>query len=196
MHIAASRAAASTAATPPENGRPPRAAATARTNEDAGSVLILALVFLVVASLVVTALVGWVGNDLQNSTSFGSARSLEYASGGAVQLEIEIIRYSYRSATASPVTCTPGGAASVTLDGEAIAVYCSVVLNAASASTRVVTFDACPSNESPNACTANPFLQAIVTFDDYGSSDVDHCISPSNEATCGTGMTLSSWILQ
>jgi Tfp pilus assembly protein PilX len=165
------------------------------THDDSGSVLILALVFLVAVSLVVTALVSWVGDDLRNTSNFKAARSLEYASGGAVQLEIQITRYSYSNATASPVTCTPGGGSAISLDGQSIAVYCTVVLHAASASSRVVTLDACPSIQTAAACTANPFLQAVVTFDDYSNANVDQCTSSSNDATCGTGMTLSSWVL-
>lgn len=161
-----------------------------------GSVLILALVFLVAVSLVVMALDGWVGDDLRSATNFANGRSLVYASAGAAELEIQILRYSYSTATASAIVCTPGGAASVTLDGQAVAVYCSIVINTTSASTRVVTLDACPSSESQTACTANPYLQAIVTFDDFSSANVDQCTSPSIETTCGAGMTLSSWVVQ
>jgi hypothetical protein len=160
---------------------------------ETGAVLILAMVFFLTVSLVVTALMSWVSADLTNTGNFNVARSLDYAASGAAQLEIQNLRYNYIGSTTAPFSCTPGG--SFTFDGQAVVVYCSVVLNPASASTRTVTLDACASSQSAT-CVATPLLLAVVTFDDYSNTNLYGCTSTTKETTCGTGMTVTSWTVQ
>ena len=46
--------------------------------DEAGAVLILALAFLLAVGMITGGLAGWITNDLNNSTQFASARSLQY----------------------------------------------------------------------------------------------------------------------
>jgi hypothetical protein len=73
-----------------------------------------------------------------------------------------------------------------------MSVWCSTKWNPSSASTRVVTISTCISSQSAATCSANPYLQAIVVFDDYppglSAPNPNACV-----VYCGTGMTVSSW---
>jgi len=74
------------------------AQATPRTpdsRDDAGAVLILALVFIIVIAVVVLALVNLSGNDLLNTSNLKKQRSLEYAADGATTAAVQAVRNSY-----------------------------------------------------------------------------------------------------
>jgi hypothetical protein len=175
-----------------------RATGNDGARDETGAVLILALVFIVGVSLVITALAGWASNDLRNTSNFATDRSALYAVGGATELAISNARYSY-SATLTTSACP--GTNPVTLDGESVKVWCSTVpfpaLSPPNPSiTRAVTFSACLASISQSSCTASPYIQAVVYFDDISStSNVDNCTSTSNQ-TCGTSMIVDSWIVQ
>ncbi len=164
-------------------------------SKDAGSSLILAIFFLFATGLVVLALVSWSGNSLVDTLKLNNDSSLEYTSGSAVQIEIQTLRYAYQDATSSAYNCSPGGGASYTLNNTSVSVYCSIVHNPDSATTRVVTMYVCSSSTSQSSCVSNPYLQAVVTFDDYNQADVDQCTSSSVQSTCGTAMAITSWII-
>ena len=100
----------------------------------------------------------------------------------------------------------------LTTQGDQVAVWCSTAWNPQSASTRVVTLSACLTSAVPisglssdgsnapaasaqaaaGSCVAEPGLRAVVTFDDYSSTNpgVNYGICTS---TCGSGMTFDSW---
>lgn len=171
--------------------------ATLRTRDESGAVLILALVFLVAVSLIVLALLGWVGNDLTNTVNFQNSRSAEYAANSATQVAIQKIRYAPMLGTGQTLHASPpsqcwsttsGAPSAVTTSGDAMSVWCSTVWNPSSSNTRTVTFSTCQSSLSNTQCAANPFLQTIVTFDDYPAGlnppNPDACTS-----SCGTSMT-------
>jgi len=163
--------------------------------DETGAVLVLALVFLVTVGLIVTALLQWSSNDLKNTSNFKSGRSVVYAAGGATEAAIWSARYSLTSGT-NPC---PGTGSSITIGGQAIEVWCTTVSNTQSAATRVVTLSACATGLS-SVC-ANPFLVATVTFDDYsnGNPNANNCLQatpPLARKTCGTGMTLNSWVVR
>jgi hypothetical protein len=177
--------------------RAPRAGAKSRTatvRDEAGSVLILALVFLVTVGGVIGALVSWVGNDLVNTTHFNSARSAQYAAGGATEVAIWNARYHFPTSLNPTVPCQNN----VSIDNEPIDVWCSTVLNPPLGDlsiTRAVTFSACPHGLSEATCTGSPLLRAVVYFDDFSTSannEVDTC--PTSPLTCGTGMTVVRWV--
>ena len=67
--------------------------------DEAGAVLILALVFLLVVGMITGGLAGWITNDLNNSTQFASARSLQSSASNATELAIQSIRYDPLLAT-------------------------------------------------------------------------------------------------
>jgi hypothetical protein len=175
-----------------------------RDRDEAGAVLILALVFLIVVGGVVGTLANWTMNDLSNTSHFASASSLQYAADNATNVAIQDIRYTPLLSTAQTLNASPpsycwGSAANPpqlpTIDGENMAVWCSTQWNPPSAQTRVVTFSTCLSSVSAAACAATPLLQAVVTFDDYPSG-VSAPVSGQCVVYCGTGMTVDSWAWQ
>ena len=118
---------------------------------EAGAVLVLALLFLVVVGGVVGSLATWAQNDLNNTAKFTAARSVQYAADSATEVAIQDIRYSPLLATgqtlnASPPTyCwnNPGTPELPPVDGVSMDVWCSTAWNPSSANTRVVTFSTC-----------------------------------------------------
>jgi hypothetical protein len=73
-----------------------------------------------------------------------------------------------------------------------VAVWCSSAWNPSSANTRVVTFSACLSDLSAAACAAQPFLQTVVTFDDYPPGLSSPNPGGACNLFCGTSMTEDS----
>ena len=64
----------------------------ARARDDSGAALILALVFLIVAALTLTALVSFAGTGLLDTAGFTSQRGLQYGANGAVEIAIQNVR--------------------------------------------------------------------------------------------------------
>jgi len=178
--------------------------------DESGSILVLALVFLVVGAMVVAVLTADLTGDLRSSQIFQSVRSEQYAARSATDLAINSIRYAYDSPRAPtsntstlraqtlnaspPSYCWGSGPKSaLKTDGVLVDVWCSTAWNPASASTRTVTFSACLDGVGAAACAATPYLQAIVSYDDYPSG----VSAPSSEPCylyCGTGMITDSWL--
>jgi hypothetical protein len=232
--------------------------------DETGAVLILALVFLLVAGVIIGSLVTWSSDDLLNTSNLQGSRSLVYSAGGATDIAIQGARYTApdslttaltagqtgitqltdsnglnapiaagdsvtigSGATAQTVTATAaaainattisvasftstyaqpantviyddtcnGTSPSVTIGGNAMSVWCSLVWTPESASTRVETFSACPATQSASACTANPYVQAVVTFDDY-PTPIGLATTSACTAYCGAGMTVNSWVVK
>ncbi len=67
--------------------------------DERGAALILALVFLIVAALTLTALVTFAGTGLLDTAGFTSQRSLQYGANSAVEIAIQRVRYE---STSSP----------------------------------------------------------------------------------------------
>lgn len=164
-----------------------------------GSVLILALVYLIAVSVTVAALAGWATNDLDNSNNFASARTLQTAAGSAAQLAIQSIRYAPELSTTYD-TSVPGACwgttTAVALDGVSMLSWCSTTqYDPESAETRVVSIYTCLSTVSAASCALQPYLDVTVTFDDYppaGSAPFSG--SCTIYRTCGQGMTVNSWV--
>jgi hypothetical protein len=124
--------------------------------DEAGAVLILALAFLLVVGMITGGLAGWITNDLNNSTQFTSARSLQSSASNATELAIQSIRYDPLLATTQdatpPAPCWGTGSSSdVSLPegdttSDEMSVWCSTKWNPYSASTRVVTISTCLSS--------------------------------------------------
>jgi hypothetical protein len=185
-----------------------------RARDERGSSLILALIYIVSVSLIVGALADWTMNDLNNTRTFQSASSLEYAATSATQVAIQSIRYTpLYSETASNIApgigyCwTPASGSYLSqlnnFNGFNVTVWCSTVENLASANTRKVSFYACktPSPAPTNITTADadgllcsetPLLYAQVAYDDYlpGATTLSStCVNPN----CGYGATELQW---
>jgi hypothetical protein len=182
--------------------------------DESGSVLILAMAFLLAISLIVGALANWAMNDLNNTTKFNTSSSLHYAATSAIQVAIQSIRYSpLMPQTQSPAlnycwTPQSGYVSQLSnFDGFTVAVWCSTVQTLSSARTRVVTLIACTSILNPNnttsslptvqaaasACQASPLLTARVAFDDYPSAG-GAPLSLTCTTWCGQGATTELWV--
>jgi hypothetical protein len=232
--------------------------------DETGAVLVLALIFLLVAGVIIGSLVSWSSNDLLNTGNLQGGRSLVYSAGGATDVAIQSARYTPpdslttaftagqtgitqladtnglnapisagdqvtigSGATAQTVTATAsaainattvsvasftstyaqpvntviyddacnGTSPAVTIGGNAMSVWCNLVWTPESAATRVETFSACPSTQSAAACAASPYVQAVVTFDDY-PTPIGLATTSACTTTCGTGMTVDSWVVK
>jgi hypothetical protein len=175
-------------------------------HDESGAVLILALVFLLAVSLIVTGLLSFLGTSLTDSGTYANDRSVEYAATDAVNLAIQNTRYSFDPYSlldaASPQSClTPAYA--VANQSTSIAVFCSMVWQPDNANgyTRTITYSACMSGGTAAACAATPLLQAIVAFDDNPPGSVTPSANPRqctpivpNNGSCGESMTQLSWL--
>lgn len=91
-----------------------------RSCDDSGAVLILALMFIIVGALSLTAIVTFAGTALRNTANLKAQRGLEYAGDSATDVAIQAVRYSshaYDQATGRmstpPQTCL--GTASIAI---------------------------------------------------------------------------------
>ncbi len=184
-------------------GRGPAAQSDAN-NDEAGAVLILALIFLVAVSLIVIALLGWVGTSLTATTSFANERSVESTATSAVNLAIQNTRYKFATQllnASPPQACWYGSGGTAQqppeLNNQQIDVWCSMVWQPYSANTRTITYSACPATLTNSQCAATPTLQAIVTFDDYAPGVGVPYANPvqcSSTGFCGQSLTQNSWL--
>lgn len=154
-----------------------------RVRNETGAMLILALMFTTVIGVIIGAMAMATGNDILNIANFKDSRAAVSAAEGAIQTQMNSMRYVYGT------TCsgTP-----YTLNGESIVVTCTTTVNASSSASRVVQFSAAPQGHSSAVLIA-----ATVTYDDFSSSfDTNNCLaSTQNPKTCGSGMTVNSWVI-
>jgi hypothetical protein len=187
---------------PHDNGR----------RDEAGAVLILALVFLVAVSLIVTGLLTFVGTSLSATTSFSSERLTENSASSAVNLAIQNTRATFVSGMTNaspPVACWYNNGVAQQPPplpndpGDQIDVWCSMVWQPYNSATRIITYSACAAarTSDPATCAENPLLQAVVTFDDYEPGLVVPGVvqpgqAPANctqSGLCGQTLTQNSW---
>jgi hypothetical protein len=180
-----------------------------RPQGESGSILILALVYVIAVSMIVVALADWATNSLNNTTKFSSASNLHYAASSVTDLAIQSIRTTpIPSSTPTQGVATPlsycwtptsGNISDQTISGYLVASWCSTVEFNSQGATRVVTVYTCLLSAEPTAagCQANPLLTAVVTFDDYPSYGGTPLNVQCNQAglTCGEGITLDTWVL-
>ncbi len=175
------------------------------SKDESGAILILALVYIVVVSVIVLAMSSWATNDLKNTTVFTNVNSTNYAATSATDVAIQSIRYN-------PIpSSTPGGGAptpyaecwvptsgtvsQLTVDNVNIEEWCSTTENLASPQTRVVTLDACVGSGAASVCSS-PWLVAVVAFNDYPPGGQPLLPTQCNlmaQKTCGEGVTIESW---
>lgn len=164
--------------------------------DERGAILILALVYIIVIGVIVAALSTWALNGLHNTTQFNSARTTDYAASSSTEVAINSIRTTPIAASlnASPPTICWGIGASSTLvtDNISMSSWCSTVQNLASPATRIVTISTCRSAVTAKNCGLDPFLQAVVTYDDYPAGG-GPLLSSQCSSTCGDGAILNAW---
>jgi hypothetical protein len=172
-------------------------------HDEVGAVLILALVFLVAVSGMVLALASSTANDLLNAVHFNSSRTVDNAASNAIDVAVQSIRYTpllesggiAQTLNASPPSYCWGSGPPSGLSN--INVWCSTVWTPSSATSRVVTFSACPTSVTADAgaaaCALHPLLQEVVTLDDYPAG-VSAPNSGQCSVFCGTGITIDSLV--
>jgi hypothetical protein len=160
--------------------RPP---GSPRVRDESGAVLILALLFTLIVGLTVGALATWSANDIHNIGNFKATRGTLSAAEGAMQAQMSTMRYAYAT------TC-PGSP--YTLNGVSIVVTCTATANPASSASRVVNLTA-----SPQGQASKVLIAAQVTYDDFSSvfNKNDCLASTPSPTTCGSGMTVNSWVI-
>ena len=198
--------------------RSDRGDAVPRSGDESGAILILALVFLVAVSLIVTGLLTWVGTSLSATGTFQNERNVELGLTNGVNLAIHNTRYQFDAGSPTPFLNNPSPELCGTYQipnessNNLVNVYCSMIWQPFSANTRVFTYSACaytatPTSSTPAAdCAAQPSLQDIVAFYDYPtggaaspSPNPTPCtpIQPINNSpgngSCGETMTQVSW---
>jgi hypothetical protein len=167
-----------------------RRRAKGQPHGERGAILILAMAYITVIGVIVAALTTWTSGDLNNTSKFTAARSLDYSLSSAVEVAIDNIRYAPVAASvnaAVPVACWGSSPSTYTLPNAGaydIATWCSTLSVPGTYKTRTVTISACVSTTSAAACAASPQLQVVIVFDDYSKTG-----QPAN----GYGATLESW---
>jgi type II secretory pathway pseudopilin PulG len=165
-----------------------------RCRDEKGVTLVLVLVFLFAIGLVLVALASAASGNLLNSSNLRSQRSVEYAASSAATMALQNVRYSGNPySTTAPANCLPTNEP-VTINNVSMQVQCTQAqYNPASGVTRVINFYACHTG----TCSAsNALLEAQVTFDDYSVANAYSCTYLGSTSTCGTAMTVNSWILE
>jgi type II secretory pathway pseudopilin PulG len=159
---------------------------------ESGATLVLALVFVLVISLVLMAIVTLSGTNLIDTAQLQNARSLEYAADGGVDAAIQAVRYQPSPITAcSPTTGFPLPA---TINGVTnIVVFCE---EAAPLFERQVTFTACPSSTLDLTDCQNQkssIVQAVVLYSDVKNG----CLSGGPGCILvGQSATVLSWTVE
>lgn len=170
-------------------------------NRETGSVMILALVFMLVGAVVIGGLATWATNDLIITTRFRNASQLLYAAGGATDAAIWSSRYTVHDTNPIGYPC-PGTRPSVLINGQYIADWCITTPSVSISVTRQIAFSACvnptPASSLSQNCT-NPLLTAVVNFNEdavgVNNQFIQYC-TVLNPVNCGAGMTIISWKAQ
>src|ERR1700735_3490865 len=122
---------------------------------ETGAILILALVYIIVISVVVGALTTWASGDLNNTSKFTSVRNLDYSLSSAVEVAINSIRYTPLVGTNQTLNAAapgsycwghgPTSTLQLTTPAPNIAVYCSTLMDEENTEgvNRTVTLTAC-----------------------------------------------------
>jgi hypothetical protein len=175
-----------------------------RRRDESGAVLVLALIFMVLTAVIITSLAAWEGTNLKDIGAVKYGRSTLYSSNGAVQVAIANTRYTYPSNTGlalCPNSSTQQSTNPFTIDTVSVAVTCQTTLDPTCPSsigicTRQETLTAYPAADcTSTSCTGNYFVQAVVYFDDYSSSSANDCNPLGAQTTCGSSMSIYSWIV-
>jgi hypothetical protein len=79
-----------------------------RKHDEQGAVLLLAVIFVIIISLVLVALVSLAGNDLKNTSNVITQQTLEYSATAATNMAIQNVQYTDPTLQGGPVACLPG----------------------------------------------------------------------------------------
>jgi hypothetical protein len=134
------------------------------TGED-GSALVLALLFLTVSAVVVTAMVGFTTTSSSATTALRAARGTDYDATSAMQAAIATIRVGTTQGYAG--NCLNGGfTPGWTLNNPAKPLRVDCFPQSSSATQRRVVLSVCPSSVTAPCPDAKSLLRASVIFYD------------------------------
>jgi hypothetical protein len=137
------------------------------TGED-GSALVLAMLFLTVSAVVVTALVGFTTTSSSSTGALRSARGTDYDTASAMQAAIATIRVGTTQGYAG--SCLTGGYTPTwTLNNPSRPVRVDCFPQSSSATQRRVVLEVCPVSGSTACTDSTALLRADVIFYDDGS---------------------------
>jgi hypothetical protein len=156
--------------------------------DESGATLILALVFIIIGSITVYALVGLSDTNLLNTTGYQAIRQVGYAADGVMDAAIQSVRYDATAGTyLNACPSFPSATGSVVVNGisPGIRVDC-VGQNTSGLGTaqRLVNLYACPSNVAAPCPAASSIVSAAILI-----SDTD---SKGNPAP-GYSLSIQSW---
>jgi hypothetical protein len=171
-----------------------------RVENERGASLILALVFLVVVSLIGISLASWVSADLLNTVRFKAAQNTVTTANAATEVATQSVRYNFDGATINawpPISCL--STSGFSLNNTTVKVWCTTRwFEGSYPVTRRVTFSTCLSSQSATYCVEHPLLQAIISYNDFPTTNVGSICSPGTTSstvgsTCGAGIRVDSW---
>lgn len=183
-----------------------RTPARSGERDERGAVLILALVFLVAVSLVIMSLAQLAGSNLVATVQFDNALTMKSWANSVADVALQNARYNFASNTleaSAPVPCW-GSSSSASLTDSlnnstlTMSAWCTTSWNPFSSVTRVVTVSVCVGGITAVECANRPLLEVVAAMNDYpnqfGPANCEPGTTQSSTSTCGTGMTIQSWI--
>lgn len=180
-----------------------------------GTSLILALVFLLVAAVLVLAISNFAVEAGTNSVNLKSERAIETAAENAATAAIQNVRLNYNATNyqtvsgnsiipPTPVSCLPSGlpASLVTPEGSsaALVAWCMGYPYPRSSPTRVVDVYVCGPTVSGPTCVSNgsssTFLQAEVGINDIPPGASSSTCPTTSPTMCGLSLSITTWDLR
>lgn len=173
-------------------------------SDDAGAILVLALVFLVIGALVLVPLVSLAGTNLETTSGLQNQRNLEYAADSAMDGAIQALRHEAPQPLTNPFCprFPPAPGFSINVNGESLVVECTMTIPEVPQPYygRIVEFDACGSAEATSfsACQAAALVRANVIFNDV--SLAAGCTSGATPgcygSSWGAGISIVGWTVE
>jgi hypothetical protein len=144
------------------------AARRGRATSEDGSALVLALLFLTVSAVIVTALVGFTTTSSTATTALRAARGTDYDATSSMQAAIATIRVGTTQGYAG--SCLNGGYTPTwTLNNPSRPLRVDCFPRSSSATQRRLVLSVCPSSASYPCLDANSLLRVDVIFYDDGT---------------------------
>jgi hypothetical protein len=181
----------------------PRAPLTKSGDEgsERGSVLLFAMLSLTVMSLLILTMATFTKTGIVAVGQLRNVRNSEFAASGTGNVTVQKLRYNSASYT-TPAACSPGPSNVVTIGPSSMVAYCSGSYDfySPTGATRTITVRVCTAGETMAQCTLGtgalmPWLTFVVVFDDWSAYDQNQCAG-AQTSTCGTGMSVKSWVLR
>jgi len=173
------------------------------TRDEDGAVLLLAVIFVLVISLILVALVSLSGNDLLDTSNLITQQNTQYAASGAADVALDNVQHSDLALPASPgapANCLPTSPLTPLSGGPQMVANCSygptqgygpwnVQGSVYGPYTRQLYIYVCPfpSSSCGSGGTSAPAVTAVIELVDGPTC------SPTSVAECGQQAIIESW---